>query len=95
MPSYRVTMVIGALAAGVSPQQVLPAAKAAALEHSVVEASDLAVVAGEARITVRFAADETEIAQQIGRHVAARTAALASVSRWQLTERVGGRWQVR
>ena len=93
MPSYRVTLVVGMLAPGVAPQQVLPAAKAAGLELAVVEASDLAVVAGEARITIRFAADEAEIARQVGEHIASSTAALARVERWRLTERVGGRWE--
>ncbi len=92
MPSYRVTMVVGTLAPGVQPQQVLPAAKAAALELTVVEANDLAVVAGEARITVRFSADDADIARQIGSHVATSTAALATVGRWKLTGLIGGRW---
>ena len=92
MPSYRVTMVVGALAPGVAPQQVLPGAKTAALELTVVEANDVAVVAGEARITVRFAADDPEIARQVGAHVATSTAALADVERWKLTGLVDGRW---
>lgn len=92
MPSYRVTLTIGALAPGVSPERVLPAAKAAALELAVVEAAEVQVVSGQARIVVRFTAAENEIATQIGRHVASVTAESARVEAWRVTERVGSRW---
>jgi hypothetical protein len=92
MPSFRVTMVIGALRQGVLPQAVLPAAAAAASELTTVEASDLAIVAGSARITVRFTSEDAELARQIGEHVVASTSALAETQRWQVTERVKSRW---
>lgn len=92
MPSFRVTLTIGALRPGVAPPAVLPAAQAAAAEVTEVEAADLAVVAGEARITVRFSADDAELAAQVAEHVVHATAALASLGAWRLTERVGGRW---
>jgi hypothetical protein len=92
MPSFRVTMVIGALRRGVLPQAVLPAAAAAAEGLATVEASDLAIVAGTARITVRFTAEDAEIAKQIGEHVVAATGELAETQRWQITERVKSRW---
>ena len=41
MPSYRVTLAIGALASGISPGSVLPAAKDAVRELAVVEAAAL------------------------------------------------------
>lgn len=93
MPSYRATLAIGALAPGVAPAAVLPAAKAAAQELVVVEAADLQVTSGQARVVVRFAADDEEIASQVGRHVASVVQALAVVSGWRLTVRNGARWE--
>jgi len=93
VPSYRVTLAVGALAAGVAPAAVLPGATAAARDVAVVEASDVQVVSGQARIVVRFTADDAEVAAQVARHVASRTDALARVSSWRLTERVGARWE--
>jgi hypothetical protein len=92
MPDFRVTLVVGALRPGTSPAAVLPAAKAAASELTMVEASDVAVVAGEARITVRFESDDGELATQIARHVVGVTGGLAEITRFAVTERVGGRW---
>jgi len=92
MPSYRVVMSIGALQPGVRPDAVLPAAARAAAEHTTVEASDLAVVAGQARATVRFTADDNAAALTIGRHVVAETRLVADPVTWQVTERVKGRW---
>jgi hypothetical protein len=92
MPDFRVTMVIGALRPGTAAAAVLPAAKAAAHELTMVEASDLAGVAGEARLTVRFESDDAELATQVAQHVVAVTHSLAEVTRFAVTRRVGGRW---
>jgi len=92
MPSFRVTLVIGALAPGVAPAAVLPSARDAAAELATVEASDVQVVSGQARVVVRFAADSAEIATQIGEHVASRTTRLATVVSWRVTERVKSAW---
>ena len=92
MPSYRVVLTIGALRPGVAPQRILPIAADAARELTIVEANDLAVVAGEARITVRFEAEDAELALQIGEHVVAVTGSSAEVLRAIVTERVGGAW---
>jgi len=92
MPSYRVIMTIGALQPGVRPDAVLPAAAAAAAERTTVEASDLAVVAGSARATVRFTADDGTAALAIGDHVVAQTRLVAAPVTWLVTERVKGRW---
>lgn len=92
MPSYRVTMIIGALQPGVRPDAVLPAAAAAAAERTTVEASDLAVVAGSPRATVRFTADDGAAALAIGDHIVAATRRFAVPVSWQVTERVRGRW---
>ncbi|POH62477.1 hypothetical protein C3B61_16630 [Cryobacterium zongtaii] len=92
MPSYRVIMSIGALQPGVRPEAVLPAAAGAAAELTTVEASDLAVVAGSARATVRFTADDGTAALAIGDHVVAKTGQVAAPVSWLVTERVKGRW---
>lgn len=92
MPSYRVIMSIGALRPGVRPEAVLPAAAGAAAELTTVEASDLAVVAGSARATVRFTADDGAAALAIGDHVVAKTRLVAAPMSWLVTERVKGRW---
>ncbi|TFC50018.1 MULTISPECIES: hypothetical protein [unclassified Cryobacterium] len=92
MPSYRVIMSIGARQPGVRPEAVLPAAAGAAAELTTVEASDLAVVAGSARATVRFTADDGTAALAIGDHVVAKTRRVAAPVSWLVTERVKGRW---
>lgn len=92
MPSHRVTLVVGVLRAGVNPATILPTAKAAALELAVVEAADLQVVSGQARIIIRFAADEGAIASQIGAHVASLVNDAAHVEKWTITERVKNLW---
>ncbi|MGO4690795.1 hypothetical protein [Glaciibacter sp. 2TAF33] len=92
MPSFRVTMTLGALRSGVAPEAVVPHAASAAAELTTVEASDLAVVAGHARVTVRFTADDPELALQIADHVVAATDAVARPLDHAVTERVKGRW---
>ena len=85
-------MAIGALAAAVHANSVLPTAKAAARELAVVEAADVQIISGQARIVVRFAAEDPEMATHVGRHVASTTARLASIDSWRITERDGARW---
>jgi hypothetical protein len=92
MPSFRVIVPVGALRAGVRPADVLPAAAAAAAEHTVVEASSVDVVSGEARVTVRFTADTVDHAIFVGAHVADRVSGVAAIGSWRVTERVAGRW---
>ena len=93
MPDYRVTMTMGAVRAGVAPHTILPTAAAAAGEFTMVEASDIAVVSGAARITIRFEADGEEIASQIAAHVVGVTHGSVEVVDFRVTERVGGRWR--
>ena len=92
MPDYRVTMIVGAVRPGISPATVLPTAKAAAAELTMVEAADLAVVSGEARVTIRFESDDAELANQIAEHVVATTRGSADVPRFSVTQRAKGRW---
>lgn len=93
MPSYRVTMTMGAVRPGVNPGDILPSAASAARELTTVEASDIAVVAGQARIIVRFMAEDADVALQLGEHVANSVERLATVAAYSVTERVGNRWQ--
>ena len=92
MPSYRVVIVVGLLRRGVRPESVLPAAVAAGRELATVEASDVSVVAGQARITVRFTVDDGPAAGRVADHVCATTGALADLGEVTLSRRYGGRW---
>jgi len=92
VPDYRVTMTMGALRPGVAPAAVLPAAKEAAGELTMVEAADLTVVAGSARIVIRYESDDAELATQIAEHVVATTRGLVEVPVFTVTERGRGRW---
>ena len=92
MPSYRVTIVVGQLHRGVRPETVLPAAVEAGRDLTTVEASDVSVVAGRARITVRFMADDGPAAGRVADHVCATTGALAELGEVTLSRRYGGRW---
>ena len=92
MPSYRVTLNVGTLRPGVSADSVLPAAAAAAAELTVVEASELTVVAGTARVIVRFAAEDGRTALAIGQHVIERALTLVGLNASLVTERVKDRW---
>ena len=85
-------MTIGVLAAGVGPEQVLPGAAAAIREVAIVEASDLAVVGGSARVTVRFTGDDDPHANRVALHGIEGTRLMASVVTWRVTRRDGGRW---
>ena len=93
MPSYRVILTIGHLRPDVRPDELLPRAADAAAELTTLEASSVNLVAGSARMTVRFAADEDDIARQVAHHVAATTAASAEVVDWWITRGPGARWK--
>jgi len=94
MPSYRITVTIGALNPGVEPPSVLPSAARAAEELTTVEASDLGIVSGMPRITVRFTGDDAENARHIAQHVLETVSTLAQPLASTVTERVKGRWLV-
>jgi hypothetical protein len=92
VPSFRVIVAVGRLRPGIDPRSIEPAAADAARELAVVEASSVDVVAGEARLTVRFTEDTEHSALRVAEHTVSRLQALADVGGWRLTERVGGRW---
>ena len=85
-------MIIGALQPGGSPASVLPTAEAAAAELTTMEASDLALVKGSPRVTVRFTADDPQRALSIARHVIEATRTLADPVSSVVTQRVQGSW---
>lgn len=87
-------MTVGMLRGRVTPESVLPTAADAARELTTVEAADLGIVAGAPRITIRYTADDAELARQLGSHVASATDAVAEVLQWKVTERMKGRWYV-
>jgi hypothetical protein len=92
VPSYRITMTVGALRAGADPAAVLPAAAAEAARIATLEANDIQVVRGEPRLTVRFTGDDDAAAERIAGAVRARTAELVDVPRATITRRDGGVW---
>lgn len=93
MPDYRVTMTLGGVRPGVASDTILPTAAAAVAEFTMVEASDIAVVSGAARITVRFEAEDAELATQISAHVVGVTHGSVDVVDVTVTERTGARWR--
>ena len=92
VPTYRITLAVGRLSPGVTPETVLPAAADAARVRVTVEACDLAVVRGEARVTVRYTADDDGQAVDVARRVRAVVSGLADVSSPTLSRRYGSRW---
>jgi len=92
VPSYRVRMVVGDLRDGVDPATVLPAAADAARGLSAVEASDVEVVRGTPRLTVRFEAPDDATAAAVRRAVVGRTDELVEVEVSRVYRRYGPRW---
>ncbi len=85
-------MIIGPMQPGASPGAVEPTAAAAAAELTTVEASDLALVNAQPRVTVRFTADSPEEALAVGRHVVEATRQVATPVSSVVTQRVQGNW---
>lgn len=92
MPSFRVILTIGTLHPGVAPASIEPTIAAAVREYSVVEATSIDVVSGEARLTVRFTAADVQEALKTAKTAADAAEGCARLDRLSLTERVGGRW---
>jgi hypothetical protein len=92
MPSYRVTLTVGALAPGVAPESVVPSAAALAAERTVVEAQDVQLVRGVPRVVVRYESPDDRAAIGVADHVAAGVRRFAAVPEDRVTRRDGGRW---
>lgn len=92
MPSYRVSAAVGLLRPGTQAPDVLPAAVDVARGLVTVEAFDVAVVRGAARVTVRYEARDDASARRAGWAVLARLDELAEISGRTVTRRFGSRW---
>lgn len=85
-------LTVGALKPGVPAESVEPTAAQALREVAVVEATSIDIVAGEARLTLRFTADNVRDALRVADHTVAAVRRCAAIPAWRVTERVGGRW---
>lgn len=92
MPSYRITAAVGLLRPGTAAPDVLPEAVEAARALTTVEAFDVGVVRGSARVTVRFEAADDTSARRVGWAVLERLDELAEITDGHLTRRFGNRW---
>lgn len=92
VPSYRVTLAIGALAPGVAPDAVLPAAARLVAELAVVEAQDVRLLRGVPCAVVRYEAGEDELAVAVARHAVDGLAGTVEVRSDRVTRRDGARW---
>jgi hypothetical protein len=92
VPSYRVSAAVGLLQPGVEAPDVLPQAVLVAESFTTVEAFDVSVVRGQARVTVRFEAVDDQTARRVGWAVLARLDELADISGRSVTRRFGSRW---
>lgn len=92
MPSYRVRAFVGLLQPGVSAPDLLPDAVAHARTLVTVEAWDLEVVRGRARVTIRYQADDDASARRAGWAVLHHLDERADLQGRQLTRRWGARW---
>jgi len=92
MPSYRVTLAVGALAPDVTPDAVLPEAARLVAELTVVEARDVRLLRGVPCAVVRFEAPSDEIAEAVAAHAADGLAGTAEVRSVAVTRRDGSRW---
>ena len=93
VPSYRVTLAVGALAAGTSPDAVLPEAARLVAELTVVEAKDVQLLRGVPCAVVRYDAPSDEIAEAVAEHAVAGLAGVVEVRSAVVTRRDGQRWK--
>ncbi|GEL95857.1 hypothetical protein [Cellulomonas composti] len=92
MPSYRVRAFVGLLRPGTAAPDLLPGAVAFARTLVTVEASDLEVVRGRARVTIRYQADDDASARRAGWAVLHHLDDRAEIEGRSLTRRFGARW---
>ncbi|WP_416394826.1 MULTISPECIES: hypothetical protein [unclassified Curtobacterium] len=92
MPSYRVTLAVGALAADTAPDAVLPTAAGLVAELVVVEVRDVRLLRGVPCAVVRFEAPSDDVAEAVAEHTATGLRTTAEVRSVVVTRRDGGRW---
>lgn len=96
MPSYRLELEIGDLRPGMTPDQVMEAARSSLGHH--VDATDIAVVGGTPRILLRFtvpassSSEEDAAARQAVRDTRKGVDLVASTGRDRLLRRRRGSW---
>ena len=96
VPSYRLELEIGDLRPGKTLNQVMEAALSSLGHH--VDATDITVIDGTARILLRFtvpacsAAKEDTAAQEAARHTREAVEHIASTGRHRLVRRRRGSW---
>jgi hypothetical protein len=92
VPSYRVTLAVGALAPGVAPDAVLPAAARLVAEQVVVEAQDVRLIRGVPCAVVRYEAADDEVAIAVARLAVAGLRDTVEIRSDRVTRRDGGTW---
>jgi hypothetical protein len=92
VPSYRFSAAIGALRPGVAAARLLPELTDDARTLTIVEASSIAVVRGEARVVIRFTGDDDPDARSVALGIFGLARELAELSTPELTRRIGNRW---
>lgn len=92
MPSYRITLQLGQLISGISPEQVQPAIRDVCAEVANVESSDIRIERGVPVVVTRFTALTDAEAVEIGLHSRDRTATFCAIERAAVTKRVKNRW---
>lgn len=92
VPSYRVTLAVGALAAGTAPDAVLPEAARLVAELTVVEAKDVQLLRGVPCAVIRYDAPSDEIAEAVAEHTVDGLAGVVEVRSAAVTRRDGARW---
>ncbi|MBT0993112.1 hypothetical protein KIN34_02235 [Cellulomonas sp. DKR-3] len=92
MPSYRARAFVGLLRPGASAPALLPDAVDLARTLVTVEASDLEVVRGRARVTIRYQADDDASARRAGWAVLHHLDERAEIEGRTVTRRYGNRW---
>ncbi|WP_144763315.1 hypothetical protein [Curtobacterium sp. 9128] len=92
MPSYRLTLAVGALAPGVTPPAVLPKAARLVAERAVVEAQDVRLLRGVPCVVVRYEAEDDSVATAVARHAVDGLRSTVEVRSDRVTRRDGGSW---
>jgi hypothetical protein len=92
MPSYRVVMTLGRIHPGANAARVLPDAVDAVAELTIVEAKSVGVVKGQGTATVRFLADDDDVARQIAEAAAHAAGGVAEILMLDLRRQNGTRW---
>ncbi|WGW13742.1 hypothetical protein LWF01_08330 [Saxibacter everestensis] len=93
MPSYRVSLEIGIVKAGVDPATLLPRAVNNLQQTTLVESNSVEIVAGVPMIRLRFLALHDRQAVTLADSMREHVSTLASTGRMDVLARRGNRWQ--